>query len=943
MAEIKDLENNESVVAPKEDAIIGGVEQPTEPPAYILQDNPWKVWMSTNPQASAVLTNLYDLIFNEKDELRIDTDRLAAGDEDSGPDKKISGLNLGHDILIYNSALYSNVLGGKVNPSTAIKTYYQYGIDAAIGESDPRAKYREVETAIESTTQDKHTIITHYKLRLPDKDSILRPHTANAVWQSYYKSWMDGTHKRTSLRNALRGAQMANSPAYRCLPDTDNNLIQATFVVCNSDPVFEASLQLETNKSAYTQVALNVNDVDSAYNTTNNSSEYFPTTFGILDASLFNLISSATMNGEPVEKIPSSIFNGASIDNVRAFKRWMNGDLSSDPEDDPELKAQRRATNKDILKHCYIWIKAPFCADYVNPVDYNQDLHQDASVIHKNLYSHEISENYNRYREEIYPIDATDIHHDFTDETRGYIPKNAPLKDFVSQSIINEVIDKDKKRIEAKAEKQEVEPKYPDYTDPAVVTALLSENAGFEETTRIGGLLSEPSYTKDNKRTSLVPVQFFDKEKFYEQPELDKLNRVPTILPKDGNVYTDGRIISPTIDELWYVIKKLISGRPTDKTDINASEIDSDFSKPSTATNEKDFPRTTGDDITKENETNTLISEVLDANEYNFVVTNKKSGNIETDVTPKLGDPVNSKFIKDEDNNNNFLSMEVTDYFTQPDRVWYVNYSDVLDNEEIYKALQTNDRENPLVAEIDDDFSIPNSPRIIEEVIEGISTKFNKEHEDDPATRDNVSNKSDGASKWSNRPEPLSLREIEARILNNKFNLEKIYREFIYNGAKTGGLGLTFKEKNDELPEDDQYVTSTSGSLYYLHRDYNYKDKTPNTFYRFNGQGKHLSEDYDVTHERKAPEAGEGTDAVYADFEAMSEEEVREEKLLKVYGKSEVRQSPKKPLLRKNYGKSRFLRDNDDITYGDAVYLAANGTWKPRQEHARFPILRSDY
>jgi hypothetical protein len=32
-------------------------------------------------------------------------------------------------------------------------------------------------------------------------------------------------------------------------------------------------------------------------------------------------------------------------------------------------------------------------------------------------------------------------------------------------------------------------------------------------------------------------------------------------MPKDGNLITHGRIISPTIDELWIAIKELAAGR----------------------------------------------------------------------------------------------------------------------------------------------------------------------------------------------------------------------------------------------------------------------------------------------------------------------------------------------------------------------------------------------
>ena len=90
------------------------------------------------------------------------------------------------------------------------------------------------------------------------------------------------------------------------------------------------------------------------------------------------------------------------------------------------------------LKNTYVWIRLAAAGDYVDPKDFNQSLNQDASVAFKNLLVRNESADFNRY-DKISSEDSADKEDaDSSATSMPYIPKTAPLKDFVSEKYVQE-------------------------------------------------------------------------------------------------------------------------------------------------------------------------------------------------------------------------------------------------------------------------------------------------------------------------------------------------------------------------------------------------------------------------------------------------------------------------------------------------------------------------
>lgn len=762
-----------------------------------LQNKPWKVWMSIAPQPSAVLVSLYDLIFKQGE-----SDPVLYFDNSDETREKYTTLRLyglEHNIIIYDTALYE--LSGSLIGSVNKEVFYEEGIEVSNPKYDKRAKKRIVTSEINGTPIDFY---------LPDKDSVIYPETAEELYNSYGRS-ASAVPTCNSVIAASVGALYDSTAA---------SASSFTFILASPDTVFDSTLVLEPTKKSYTQMCLNLYNKKS-------SGEKTLDTWKIINDTLRSISPSVTEEFNFFNDPDPSV-------NTTEFLSWVK---------DPDTNA------KDILQHTYIWIKAAFAADYIDPKDFNQDLNQKANVIHRNVYSHSFREDYNRYNETATETSAN---------TRGYIPKNAPLKDLISDDLYKaEVSDWDNLPTVAKKVKK-------------------LEDVSSLDGTNIGGVISEPIKMDSTEATygdNVVPPQFFDSEARYNSDEeREKLGRVPVGLPKYGNIYTDGRIISPTVDELWYMVKKLISGRSADTTVNPVTE---------------DFGVLKGKDE-RANDADTSIIEVNSP--FKFTV-----GEVE-----KEGDPVNFELELDEQ--QDIKALNITEFFSQPNVALYHNFIDLSADSEYYKTFGTANK----VVINSGNVEAGKTPTFTNIQIENISENIGV-----PDTF------------WDVRKDPLSLRELEGRTLSLKYNLVKVYRDITKNFTMVGPLGKKFIYTDPVLKTEE---VSSAGGLYQLHRDYNFDSANPNTWFHMNGD------------KTGNPTTG-GIDAEFGDLE--NSESISEEGL-KLYN-SEKEKTSKKPLLKENYGMSRTLSEDDSEYYGSDVYLAADGTWRYRAEHMRFPILRSQF
>lgn len=149
-----------------------------------------------------------------------------------------------------------------------------------------------------------------------------------------------------------------------------------------------------------------------------------------------------------------------------------------------------------------IWVRCSFFADYIIPDTFNQDLAQSSQVTHKNLVIG--LGDYRRYSRE-----------DPTAETKPYLPATPPRNDLLQVSTADAA------------------------PFPIPSYSGTHDAAGADHRAPLGWY--DPDYPDSVNPASKL-----------------------TAIPKQGNAYVSGRIFSPTIDELWTYIKKMVDGQGSD-------------------------------------------------------------------------------------------------------------------------------------------------------------------------------------------------------------------------------------------------------------------------------------------------------------------------------------------------------------------------------------------
>lgn len=530
-----------------------------------------------------------------------------------------------------------------------------------------------------------------------------------------------------------------------------------------------------------------------------------------------------------------------------------------------------------ILKNTYIWIKAPFFGDYIQPEAFNQDLNENADVIHKNLILSKQADF--RKWDETTSVDTG------TDAASGpYIPNTSPLVDLIT---------KDKSNI-----------KNPNYATEGDIKKVI-ELGDDVQSSPIGSIAIAPNI-RDTLANSFDEFDTINLPNYFD-PEVNKvpgdyekgdsiLNKgvykLPTIIPKEGNLYLDGRILSPTIDELWIYLKKLTTGR-CDDTSILDSISEKDTSLPiGTDSSEK-----------RKNIQDTRLKDSVDA-EFKFTY----KGNTSNQVV--YGDVLETVCNLESINDKQVLNVNPTKVINNNDGIQY----------RLFDALNHLSTEITTFDEADKEEN--------KRSITNFTAWEDSSHSNDRVVKNNavVTN----AAYWSPRKEaPYSLRELEAIILGNKYNLVSFARFIKENYTVAGKLGYV-----DRIPSEtsDKTWISAAGSLYQFHRDYNFNVADPNTFFKLDGKGDPLSE-------KGNTDKHVGMDATFNDL--LSVDATKEDNLC-LYD-SDIKKTSKRPLLVANYGKSEFLPETEGAYYGSDVYLAADGTWRYKAEHMRLPILRSEY
>lgn len=781
---------------------------------YTFQKKPWKVWMSSAPNPTAVLVSARQLL---------------------------EGTSLGHNILIYNGNLYAN----GVFSGTSFLDFYRYCLDVEPALFDRRSKFGTYEYDLGTSLND----ILHRSeitVNLHNKDAALYPEDIKAFF-GVNSTWAPWFHKNSNMIQDNFGVSYNAGDCFTA-EATNQEISYANLesdIICyQKDDIFSNTMAFEDGKVAYTKIQLNQRKT-----------------------MVMKLIVGAILlnSNEP------SLITEINDQNVTAvFTKFSNDDKTN-----------------HLFDYIYFWVKAPFCADYIDPDDFNQNLNQDADVVHRNLliasqYVDKIRNNFNRFNEAFdyqksEDEDTSSLTEFLEQFSRPYIPTNSPLKDFVSNKLLGaEAItdyDYDEHSNVVSTAEELIRRSY-----------IMDEKYEIEDIPNanvLGSVYSLPVRKVNGELQRITPFNFYDPDSREDSEYYRLLGRLPTLIGKEGNITTDGRIMSPTIDELWYIVKKIISGEP-----LHGS-IPSNIALPNNEVAED----------------TTLKEAIMAQYKQSF------------DGVSKAIDPID--FAYEYDENGKINKVSVKEFVVQPENITHKIYTLLA-----AVSARLNKFYNENVA-LNDDFTTDEESGIV--TYTGNSRALNRVGDYILGTT-KMETASNADNEYGPRASaPLSLRELEAAILGNKYNIENNFVFASKTYAVTGKFGKRL--------EDEEHNITSGGSLYQMHRDYNADVENPNTYFELGGK-KDGTSGYDITAgdlngEQEVNTEGPGVIPVYI-----------LDKNLKIT--SEINKT-QLPIMASNYGASELLHAEQGKYTGADVYMAADGTWRYKAEHMRLPILRSRY
>lgn len=525
--------------------------------ADISLSREWKQSLTTSKMKPfAMQVSLWDLMFFEGSDKKTIYTRYIANPSESN--WLCKGFELPHNIIVLDEKMYSKPstkIGRRIlNKSTVDSTeeeiksrlvttftrWSELGFDISLPWFDPRTKplfltpnnclkiiggsstdFTSIKNVISPEklskldfyylSQEQDNINSSFGLKIWDKEAALKPKTS---YDFYVRSVLKntGVNSPNTWQDYEEPWKIATENDYTDLWDngisTDNpGTSNADIILCGKDLSFEKRFIIpDSGYSAFNSICVN-------YKSTNIWKNFYKY-YGAQNIDI----------GSPISESSFSDNLLTSINPVLKF----------------------------LLKHCYLWFKCAFYADYVDYRDFNQSLNSSSQVIHKDLILG--VGDFKRY-EEFYSKNEDNI--TFTDiakNTRPYFPTTTPSKDKLREVLLLE---------------NEIRPS----TQETIKNII--DNASNPES-RIGSLLIEPFENSGEDTTSPFfttkptvsepPPIWFDPES--RKNEKDYLD-YPILIGKDGNLITSGRLLSPTIDELWQTIKELIAGKRPDNAVID--------------------------------------------------------------------------------------------------------------------------------------------------------------------------------------------------------------------------------------------------------------------------------------------------------------------------------------------------------------------------------------
>lgn len=750
----------------------------------------WKKSLEPVPSHTTLsLVSLYDLLYDSNG-VPYSTNSTKA-------------FKLPHDIICYNTGLYKGASGTIQGSGNADwpADFVSNGIDISIPEYDKRANLRFVKCDITYGESNSYVFENSKDgpgFYIKEKDAALAPSNITEFIERGVKinpdiAPMDNTYGYTSVEPSSLNAT-------------------ADILLTNEDTSFKGTLVTTTGLGCYNNIFLNT----SSLNVKEDEHNSFLLKL-IVKAFNFSNTNSLVTNDGTLDYLTGNI-NGEKWSKL--YNKLTSIQYGPDYPDYSFLGDDNLFVF--LCKNTFVWLRCPFFGDYINPDSFMQDLNTESKV--------KFSEIILGKEQDLRMFDET-IRGKESDKTETYVPRVSPTIDLISKKYISG--DNGIAGNNSIIKEEETADEIDKFLDDNIHTG----NPKFK------GIVTSPV----NRETTaeLTPPNYFNKESRRDGEYYKELRKFPTVLDNDGNAYITGRVISPTIDEIWTMLKKLVSGRVADEAADTA--IKDSYSIPLGTAN-------------RENKNNTTLSEVQDSD---YFIDNKYMDPLDYEI-----EPVSIEGIEGEN-----LTLRVTNYVNQNDSIVYKLFDKLRDlSDNTIQHDEANDENH----KIDKCVSVDENTAISDDV-------------------------------FGPRKVPFSLREIEALIKGNRYNIEALATYLKYNYGAVGKLGLTTNPQIKEVDEEGNETSYTdetnvaAGSLFQFHKDYNYDftEEFPSTVFNKN-----------------ADTDGKGKAAVFDD---------------------ESRTDVAK------YGTAASLpKKSNDYSSAD-VYLAADGTWRYIFDHVRLPILSEEF
>jgi hypothetical protein len=848
-----------------------------------IEHRPWKIKFDLGQNSpTAVLETLYDLMYDTDGNVRYFK---------SSPD----GFNLKHDVICFDPSIYDE----SYKPTQEKFSQWEAtGIDVCPAFFDSRARALLLaSTATDSSiTKDfvwDSGIYQDFKpeQQISKNDADLDTLFAKVITDS--KTLLNTFNTDASnLKAELEFRRMGHTPSV-------TEALRGTFVYDQDAAIFPATtaeVMKHSVQATYDNVAMN-----TFYNQYENPYRVVPadmlSALTIPDIVLVNrdTVFDATLQSKNMMGYVGMCFNPQSVLIRNLFIEAMNLNPNQFANNDWVYALKDSLFLTWLAKHTYIWIRCMFWADYVNPNDFLQDLDTQADVKHGNVLITDTAD-FRRYDDSLESSKTIDKYS--SENSRSYVPKTAPIIDFVTEPLLKKAFTTDfttnwKTMMETLVARA------------SIPGSIIGSINGAEPVSRSSDENSLYSFN------DLTPPMFFDPES--RKPVVNQIadkytyayvpgnNVIPSVIPKRGNLIVDGRIESPAIDELWVFLKKLVFGRAKDADKNTTNNSVGYGSSTVTLTNAIDNNKTY--EVTRETKKDTRVPS-KEINFWNF-----------DDISSKLvqGDPISHEIVIRGSNS----ILNVDDWVNSPDTVVYRIFDSILDLDQTvvgYKDAKYTGSGIPEFANrtiMNFTAKLKADKRYQEKV--GADTDRSNEasgiirSSTDTDTKNGIINNNTIATanpptaapvssdiEWKIREQPYSLRELEVYVKSLRYNIETLANYLVHNFATNGRLGRT------------DSTSDAAGSLYQLHADYNGEINELSTVFS----------DVATTPQSRRPKFTTDTNAA---FNANTITGVRIE----------------------HYGTE--LKDRGNSYSAQDVYLAADGQWRYIFDAIRFPITRSEF